>query len=124
MEKHLRTLANFAAQEAAKLEKQRKKIMDAKSKIREYDSTAIVNDDCMVVVHSVTGYTGETVQILKTVKEDIKDMKKKEKVMCYMEFKLMKEFHYEDTFGKDEKIQKQYKKYLQQKQEVNNGKSK
>jgi DNA-binding MurR/RpiR family transcriptional regulator len=79
MEKHLRTLANFAAQEAAKLEKQRKKIMDAKSKIREYDSTAIVNDDCMVVVHSVTGYTGETVQILKTVKEYIKDMKKKEK---------------------------------------------
>ena len=44
--------------------------------------------------------------------------------MCYMEFKLMKEFHYEDTLGKDEKIQKQYKKYLQQKQEVNNGKSK
>mgnify|MGYP001172278647 FL=1 len=51
-------------------------------------------------------------------------MEKKEKVMSYMEFKITKEFHYENTFGKDEQIQKEYEKYLQQKQEVNDGKSK
>ena len=44
--------------------------------------------------------------------------------MSYYEFKLTKEFHYESTFEKDEQIQKEYKKYLQQKQEVNDGKSK
>ena len=51
-------------------------------------------------------------------------MEKTEKIMSYYEFKITKEFNGEDTFGKDEKIQKEYKKYLQQKQEVNNGKSK
>tara|TARA_R100001163_G_scaffold46263_1_gene34770 strand:+ start:1336 stop:1491 length:156 start_codon:yes stop_codon:yes gene_type:complete len=51
-------------------------------------------------------------------------MEKTEKVMSYYQFKLMKEFNGESTFGKDEKIQKEYEKYLQQKQEVNNGKSK
>jgi len=51
-------------------------------------------------------------------------MEKTKKVMSYYEFKLTKEFHYENTFERDKEIQKQYEKYLQQQQEVNNGKSK
>ena len=34
-------------------------------------------------------------------------------VVSYLEFKLNKELNYEDTFGKDEKIQEEYKKYVE-----------
>ncbi len=39
-------------------------------------------------------------------------MEKDEKVMSYLEFKLNKEMNYENTFGKDEEIQKEYNNYL------------
>lgn len=34
------------------------------------------------------------------------------KVMSFFEFKLQKEFAYEDTYNKNAKIRKQYKQYL------------
>jgi len=34
-------------------------------------------------------------------------------VVSYLEFKLNKELNYEDTFGKDEKIQEEYKIYVE-----------
>ncbi len=34
------------------------------------------------------------------------------RIISYLEFKLNKEMAYENTFGKDEKIQKEYQEYL------------
>ena len=34
--------------------------------------------------------------------------------ISYLEFKLLKEMAYEDTFGKDKQIRKQYKQYLKE----------
>lgn len=36
-----------------------------------------------------------------------------EQPMSYLLFKLTKEMNYQDTFEKDEKIKKEYQKYLQ-----------
>jgi len=45
----------------------------------------------------------------------VKKLNKKfqNEVVSYLEFKLNKELNYEDTFGKDEKIQEEYKKYVE-----------
>ena len=48
-------------------------------------------------------------------------MEKDEKVMSYLEFKLNKEMNYENTFGKDDKIQKEYKLYLESIERRKNG---
>ena len=36
-----------------------------------------------------------------------------EKPISYIEFKLNKEFAYQDTFEKDDKIRKEYEEYLE-----------
>ena len=41
-------------------------------------------------------------------------------VISYTLFKLLKEISYIDTFGKDEVIRKQYKKYLMEKYKNDN----
>ena len=41
-------------------------------------------------------------------------------VISYLEFKLNKELNYEDTFGKDDKIRKEYKKYVKRMTELTN----
>ena len=41
-------------------------------------------------------------------------------VISYTLFKLLKEISYVDTFGKDEVIRKQYKKYLMEKYKHDN----
>ena len=41
-------------------------------------------------------------------------------VISYTLFKLLKEISYIDTFGKDEVIRKQYKKYLMEKYKHDN----
>ena len=41
-------------------------------------------------------------------------------VISYTLFKLLKEISYVDTFGKDEIIRKQYKKYLMEKYKNDN----
>ena len=46
---------------------------------------------------------------------------KDEKPMSYLEFKLNKEMNYENTFGKDDKIQKEYKQYLESIERRKNG---
>jgi len=33
-------------------------------------------------------------------------------IISFQHFKLFKEFHYEDTFGKDEKLKKEYNDYI------------
>ena len=45
---------------------------------------------------------------------------KKINVISYTLFKLLKEISYVDTFGKDEIIRKQYKKYLMEKYKHDN----
>ena len=45
---------------------------------------------------------------------------KKINVISYTLFKLLKEISYVDTFGKDEVIRKQYKKYLMEKYKHDN----
>lgn len=44
----------------------------------------------------------------------MKPLNKKSRIISYLEFKLNKELAYEDTFGKEEKIQEEYKKYLEE----------
>tara|TARA_R100001015_G_C4564033_1_gene123334 strand:+ start:540 stop:695 length:156 start_codon:yes stop_codon:yes gene_type:complete len=44
-------------------------------------------------------------------------LKKQLRKVSYLEFKLNKELAHENTFGKDEKIQKEYEKYLEEKEE-------
>ena len=39
------------------------------------------------------------------------------RIISYLEFKLNKEMAYENTFGKDEKIQKEYQEYLKKEKE-------
>ena len=43
--------------------------------------------------------------------------KAKEIPISYLEFKLNKELAYEDTFERDEKIRKEYDKYVEQTKE-------
>jgi len=44
-------------------------------------------------------------------------LKKQSRKVSYLEFKLNKELAYENTFGKDEEIRKEYEKYLEEKEE-------
>jgi hypothetical protein len=39
------------------------------------------------------------------------------RIISYLEFKLNKEMAYENTFGKEEKIQKEYQEYLKKEEE-------
>tara|TARA_R100000773_G_scaffold1373_1_gene2049 strand:+ start:2932 stop:3102 length:171 start_codon:yes stop_codon:yes gene_type:complete len=39
------------------------------------------------------------------------------KIISYLEFKLNKEMAYENTFGKEEKIQKEYEEYVKEEKE-------
>ena len=45
----------------------------------------------------------------------MKQLKKKSRIISYLEFKLNKELAYENTYGKEEEIQKEYEKYLEEK---------
>ena len=52
-------------------------------------------------------------------------MEDTERIMSYLEFKLTKEMNYENTFGKDDKVKKEYTEYLNNmERRKNNGKSK
>ena len=53
-------------------------------------------------------------------------MEDAERIMSYLEFKVNKEINYEDTFEKDDKVQKEYTEYLKKNMErrKKNGKSK
>ena len=46
--------------------------------------------------------------------------KKRSRTISYLEFKLNKELAYENTFGKDEEIRKEYQKYLEEKEREEN----
>ncbi len=46
--------------------------------------------------------------------------KKRSRIISYLEFKLNKELAYENTFGKDEEIRKEYQKYLEEKEREEN----
>ena len=43
------------------------------------------------------------------------------KIISYLEFKLNKEMAYENTFGKEEKIQKEYEEYVKEEKEKISG---
>tara|TARA_B100000214_G_scaffold365922_1_gene334243 strand:- start:937 stop:1089 length:153 start_codon:yes stop_codon:yes gene_type:complete len=49
----------------------------------------------------------------------VKQLKKKSRIISYLEFKLNKELAYENTYGKEEEIQKEYEKYLEEKAKEN-----
>ena len=49
----------------------------------------------------------------------MKQLKKKSRVISYLEFKLNKELAYENTYGNEEEIQKEYQKYLEEKAKEN-----
>ena len=46
--------------------------------------------------------------------------KKRSRIISYLEFKLNKELAYENTFGKDKEIRKEYQKYLEEKEREEN----